>query len=114
MIWHKDYNLENKDNLMELPDEGAIFGIFAIVDDEPVNCRFIGKTENLRRTITDLFENPPSGGMRKFMQGPWIKILKHQPIGNMRPEVLQSVIEDWNREFKAAIDEEGEYPGYYE
>ena len=42
-IYHKDYNLDKKDNLEEVPESPAVFGIFAIIHEKPVNCRYIGE-----------------------------------------------------------------------
>ena len=77
-VWHKDYNLEKYDNLNELPTEKAVFGLFASVNEEPVNCRYAGETENLRATVKALFENPASEGLKKFMQGAWIQTVQFE------------------------------------
>ncbi|MCP5054030.1 MAG: hypothetical protein GY940_43075, partial [bacterium] len=45
-IYHKDYNLDKKDNLEEIPEGAAVFGIFAIIHEKPVHCRTIGEAEN--------------------------------------------------------------------
>lgn len=113
-VFHKDYNLDKKDNLSELPGEKAVFGIFAIVNDEPINCRYIGETENLQASIKNLFENPSSEGLKKFMQGPWIQMLVYEVMEGSSKEDRQKIIEEWNQLHNPKIDEEGEYPGYYD
>jgi hypothetical protein len=112
-IFHKDYNLDKKDNLSGLPEEKAIFGVFAIVNDMPMNCRYIGETENMKESIKNLFENPQSAGLKKFMQGAWIKMLLYEPLKNISKEECQKKLEDWNLKYTPIINEEGEYPGYY-
>jgi hypothetical protein len=114
VIWHNNFNLDKKDNLAELPEEEVVFGIFAIVNDEPVNCRYVGETEDLRRRVKDLFENPPGLGMKTFMQGPWIPMLVYRRMPGSLPEERQKTAEDWVRKYKPNIDEDGEYPGYYD
>ena len=108
-IRHGDYNLDQLDNLGELPEEPAVFGIFAIINDQPVNCRYVGETENLRGVITSLFESPPGEGLRQFMQGPWIKMLLYEKaVGLTNPE-RQSVVSQWARTHKPAVDREGNH-----
>ena len=114
IIWHKNFNLDNKDNLAELPEEEVVYGIFAIVNDEPVNCRYVGETEDLRTTVKDLFENPPDAGMKTFMQGPWIPMLVYQRMPGSLPGERQRAADNWVQKYKPKIDEDGEYPGYYD
>ena len=113
-IWHKDHNLDKKDNLDDLPSERAVFGVFAIVDEEAVNCRYIGETANLRNSVRDLFEVPKSEGMKKFMQGPWIKMLLYEVLPGSSEEERLKVAENWVQRYNPKIDEDGEYPGYYD
>lgn len=113
-IFHADFNLDKKDNLHDLPEDAAVFGIFAIVDNEPVNCRYTGYTKNLRQAVRELFENPPSEGLKHFMQGPWIQLLMYEckPAGTT--EEMQQLLADWETRYHPKIDADGEYPGYYD
>jgi hypothetical protein len=113
-VWHKDYNLDNKDNLNKVPTEKAVFGIFGIVNEEPINCRYVSEAENLREAVMNLFENPQDGGMKKFMQGPWIQMLVYELIPDSTKEERERAIEGWRQENDPKIDEQGEYPGYYD
>jgi hypothetical protein len=113
-IWHKDYNLAKKDNIQEVPAGKAVFGIFGIIDDEPVNCRFVGETDNLRESVKHLFEYPEGEGMKKFMQGPWIQMLQYQLLDDFSPEYRGAITAQWKHQYKPDIDEDGEYPGYYQ
>jgi hypothetical protein len=114
VIWHKHFNLDKKDNLAELPEDEVVFGIFAIVNDEPINCRHVGESTDLRRTVRDLFENPPGAGMKVFMQGPWIPMLVYQRVPGSSPEERKKAVDNWIQKYKPKIDEDGEYPGYYD
>jgi hypothetical protein len=113
-IWCSDYNLDKKDNLAELPAQNAIFGVFAIVAGEPVNCRYIAETTNLQASVRNLFEEPGSAGMKKFMQGPWIRMLFYELLPDADLEERQKAVETWTRQYTPGIDENGEYPGYYD
>ena len=112
-LFHKHFNLGKKDNLDEVPRQKAIFGIFSVVMEQPANCRYIAATKDLRETIRLLFEDPQEEGMRKFMQGPWMKILQYAFLPDPSEEESQIALEHWSRTYKPGIDEEGEYPGYY-
>jgi len=113
-IFHKDYNLDKKDNLSELPTERAVFGIFGIVNEEPINCRFIGESENLQQAVKDVFENPTSEGLKKFMQGAWIQMLLYELMPDSSKEDREKIVTEWSQKHDPKIDEEGEYPGYYD
>ena len=113
-VWHKDFNLDKKDNLNEIPTEKAIFGIFGIVNEEPINCRYVSETDNLRDTVKDVFENPHGEGMKKFMNGPWIQMLVYELMPDSKKEDREKIVEEWRQKYDPKIDEEGEYPGYYD
>jgi hypothetical protein len=112
-IRHKDYNLDHKDNLHELPEDKAVFAIFGIVDGEPVNCRLVGETENLQKNVRSLFERPASEGLKKFMQGAWLQMLIYELMPGSSASERQTGMHGWMLKYNPAIDEEGEYPGYY-
>ncbi len=112
-IWHADYNLQRRDNLSDLPVEKAVFGIFGIVDDEPVNCRYVGETENLQATVRQLFTEPVSEGLGKFLTGPWIKMLQFLEAPESSLGKRKELVKEWEGKYNPAIDKEGEYPGYY-
>ncbi len=113
-VWHKDYNLDKKDNLDEVPTGKAVFGIFGIVNEEPINCRYVGEADNLREVVKDVFENPQGEGMKKFMQGPWIQMLVYELMPDSTKEDREKAVEEWKQKYDPKIDEEGEYPGYYD
>lgn len=112
-IWHRDYNLQKKDNLSELPSEKAVFGIFGIVNDQPINCRFIGEAENLREAVSFIFENTDNVGLKKFMQGAWIQMLKYKILPNSSKFERDQLVEMWQKEYNPNVDDQGDYPGYY-
>ncbi len=110
-VYHKDYNLDKKHNLDSLPKEKAVFGFFGIIHEKPVNCRFIGETENLQQAIQERFElNDPDDGMKKFMQGPWIKMLVYKTMPDSSADDRKKVVEEWTKQHNPKIDDKGEYP----
>ena len=111
-VYHKAYNLDKKDNLDEVPEGEAVFGIFAIIHEKPVNCRFVGETDNLRKRVRELFEKAEAEGegFKEFMQGPWYKLLLYELMPGSKAEDRQKKVKEWTKEYNPKIDEKGEYP----
>lgn len=111
-LFHKDYNLDEKDNISLVPTEPAVFGLCAIIHEKPTHCRYIGETENLQQAIRDLFEKPEdvSEGFKKFMHGPWIKRMVYGLMPDSSPENRQKETEEWREKYNPKCDENGEYP----
>jgi len=113
-IWHKEFNLEGRDNLSFLPQEKGVFAVLAMVGTSPANCRYVAAAGNIRDAITDLFEGTGGVGMKKFMQGPWYKVSLYRVMAEATGEELKAEAEKWISELKPAILNDGEYPGYYD
>jgi hypothetical protein len=111
-IFHKDYNLDKKDNLDELPEKPAVFGIFSIIHETPVHPRYVGSTDNLRKSAREVFENPGGEGLKKFMQGPWIQMLCYEELPDSPEEERKQKEEEWIKKYEPKITDEGEYPEY--
>jgi hypothetical protein len=111
-LFHTDYNLDKKDNIFLIPKEPAVFGLFAIIHEKPVHCRYIGETDNLQQAIRNLFENPleVSEGFEKYMHGTWIKRMVYGLMPGSSPEERQKEVEEWIEKYKPKCDENGEYP----
>lgn len=107
------YNLGQKDNLAAIPDQEAVFGIFGIVGEEPVNCRYVGEGDNVQASVRALFGQTEVPGLRKFMQGPWVKMLQCRLMPGSSKEERQQLAQEWALRYKPGIDADGEYPGYY-
>jgi len=107
-VYHKNYNLDKKDNIDTIPTQPAVFGVFAIIHEKPVHCRIVAETTNLQQAIRDLFEKPEGEGMKKFMQGPWYKLVLYDI--NENEEERKKAVENWTKEHNPKIDEKGEYP----
>jgi hypothetical protein len=113
-LYHGQFNLDKRDNLSEIPAGKAVFGIFAIVDENPVNCRYVAVAHNLREAVRELYETPPGEGMKNFMQGAWIPMLVYNLDVAAEDVLLEREKEEWIKRYNPKIDVEGEYPGYYE
>jgi translation elongation factor EF-1beta len=111
-IFHKEYNIDKKDNLDELPEEPAVFGIFAIIHEVPVHPRYVSSTDNLKKAVRDVFENPGSEGLKKFLQSPWIQMLCYELMPDSTEEDRKKKEEEWIKEYDPRVTEEGEYPEY--
>ena len=111
-VFHKDYNLDKKDNLDELPEEPAVFGIFAIIHKTPIHPRYVGASDNLRKAVRYVFENPGSEGLKAFMQGAWIQMLCYELLPNSTEEERKKKEEEWIKRYEPKITEKGEYPEY--
>ncbi len=111
-VYHKDYNLDKKDNLDNLPEGPAVFGIFGIIHEIPIHPRYIASTDNLRKAVRKVFENPEGEGMRKFMQGPWIQMLCYELLPGTNEEDRKTKEAAWTSEYKPRINDEGDYPEY--
>ncbi len=113
-VWHGRYNLQGRDNLHALPEEKAVFGVFAVVDGKPLNCRYVAAADNLRKGVAELFEHPPGEGMKKFIQGPWVPMLVYELLPGTSLDERQQTARAWCSEYHPDVAGDGEYPGYYE
>lgn len=111
-VYHKDYNIDKKDNLKDLPEEPAAFGIFGIIHEVPVHCRYVASTDNLRKSVKEVFEKPEGDGLKKFMQSPWIQMLCYDVMPGSSEEDRKAKEEEWIKEYEPKVTEEGEYPDY--
>ena len=111
-VYHKEYNIDDKDNINDLPEKPAVFGIFAIIHEVPVHCRYVGSSDNLRKSVREVFENPGSEGLKKFMQSPWIQMLCYELLPDASEEERKQKEEEWNKDYEPKVNEEGEYPEY--
>jgi hypothetical protein len=111
-LFHKDYNLDGKDNISQIPKEPAVFGLCAMIHEKPTHCRYIGETANLQQTIRGLFEKAGevSEGFEKFMHGPWIKRMVYGLMPGSSPGDRQKEAEEWTKKYNPRCDENGEYP----
>jgi hypothetical protein len=109
-IYHPRFNLDGKDNLSTLPTQPAVYGLFAIVDGQPVHARRVGWCRNLQATVRAHFEAEPDGGLATFTQGPWIKLLQYDiHPDTTADETLRAGAESWSRQHTPQCQPDGEY-----
>lgn len=111
-IFHKQFNIDSKHTIDEIPECAAVFGVFGIIHDTPVHARYVSSTANLREAILQLYENPPSDGMQKFMQTSWIQMLCFENVDNLSQEEIGLKLSSWESAYKPAVTSDGEYPSY--
>ncbi len=111
-VYHRDFNLDKKDNINELPEEPAVFGIFAIIHETPVHPRYVAATDNLRKRVKELFEKPENEGLKSFMQSPWIQMLCYELLPGSSEEDRKQKEDEWTRRYEPKVTEKGEYPEY--
>ncbi len=112
-ICHKAFNLNKTDNLHKIPCAPGVYGLFALIDEQPTNCRVIAQSENLQLTMKELFEHPKSDGIKRFMQGPWVKILQYALLPDASEVERIKLVSKWEEKYMPKIDENGVYPDYY-
>jgi hypothetical protein len=109
-IYSQKYNLQSKDNLDSLPAKPAVYGIFAIIDGQPVHCRHTGYATDLQAAVRNHFDADLNPGLRTFMQGPWLKMLLYTlPDSAGTDEQLRVKAAEWERQFVPLCDADGEY-----
>lgn|GEM_PF-1044120 len=110
-VFHRDYNLDKKDNIDLFPEIPAVFGIFCLIRQFPVHPRHVGSTDNLRRSVRRLFEHPGSRGLKTYMQGPWLKMLCYLEMPDSSPEDRLKKEQEWIRRYTPGVTGNGQYPG---
>ncbi len=111
-IAHPDFHIDKKNNLDEVPQVPAVFGVFGIINETPVHSRYVASTDNLQLAVRNLFENPAGEGMKNFMQGNWVQMLCYEPLEGMTEAQRSEREQKWIEEYKPAVNPDGEYPRY--
>jgi len=111
-IFHKDYNIDAKHNIDELPEEPAVFGVFGIIHQTPVHPRYVSSTKNLRKSIQEAYESPINIGLKNFMQGNWIQMLCYEVLKDLNDAEIKQKEDAWIEEYKPAVKDDGEYTEY--
>lgn len=104
---------ETGDNFYLIPEGEAVFGIFGVINNTAVNCRFAGETDNLRKAVKMLFDNPGETGLKNFLQGEWIQLLQYELMPDSSVSQRMAILDTWLQQYKPGVNAEGEYPGYY-
>ncbi|MEL7003771.1 MAG: hypothetical protein AAFN93_13695 [Bacteroidota bacterium] len=100
-IYKKDNNLDNRDNLNELPAEKAVYAIYSRVNGKPENCRFVGATDNLQDAVKSHFSiSEKDDCLKEFMQSIKIKTLNYKLMKDASEDELSSLQKEWEDQYQ--------------
>jgi len=88
-------------NYAQLPETEAVYAIYAQEKDtsKPINCRYVGQTDNLRRRTGEHFSpDEPNECLREFMQSTKTKILVYELMPGSTEDERRAVEEAWIKE----------------
>jgi len=101
VLYKKENNLDQVDNLHELPELPAVYAISGRINGVPANCRYIGITQNLCESIKKHFSDSETHVcLRQFMQSIKIKTLNYEVTLDFSSEELTKKKEEWEKRFK--------------
>lgn len=107
IVLKADNNLDEKDNLNEIPKKPAVYGIFSRINGEPANCRFVGFADNLQEAIKGHFSFEESDNcLKQFMNSIKIKALSYKIIEDISEEEKTTLIKQWKEEHNPECSEE--------
>ncbi|MCG8318427.1 MAG: hypothetical protein MI921_02895 [Cytophagales bacterium] len=106
VLYKKDNNLDELDNLNELPEQAAVYAICGRVNGQPVNPRFVGVTSNLKESIMKHFDSSESHDcLRQFMQSIKIKSLIYKVLEDSGEEQREKAKLHWQDKYKPECNE---------
>jgi hypothetical protein len=107
VLQHKDYNLDKKDNLDDLPALPAVYAICGRVNGQPVNARFVGATEDLLAAVKSHFSEAESNDvLRNYMRSIKIKMLLYKTLPYSTEEERQAAKQEWENKFQPKCTDE--------
>jgi hypothetical protein len=107
VLFQQDNNLDQRDNLHELPETAAVYAICGRVNNQAANCRYVGETENLRQAVRAHFSPlEPYESLRNFMQSIKIKELVYQPMPASTREEREQKKQEWESRYRPAFTDE--------
>lgn len=102
----KENNLDQLDNLSELPEQPAVYAICGRVNNKPANARMVGTAANLREAVLMHFSDGETNEcLRQFMQSIKIKELVYELLPGASSEQLAQKKTEWSAQFKPACNE---------
>lgn len=91
-----------KDNVGNLPNRKAVYSIWAKSREtnKPINCRYVGQTDNLReRTQRHFGEQEENECLKKFMQSDMTKIMIYELMPNSTEEQRVVKESEWIKKY---------------
>jgi excinuclease UvrABC nuclease subunit len=90
----------DENNLDDLPVRKSVYAIFASIDNKPVNCRYVGETDNLKeRTNYHFSKSEQNECLKEFMQSNKMKILIYELLPNSDKEERLKKEKEWIRKY---------------
>ena len=89
-------------NLNDLPKKKAVYAIFAQEKEtgEPINCRYVGETDNLEeRTKAHFSKEEQNKCLKKFMQSKKIKLMKYELMPSSTKEERMKKEKEWIKRY---------------
>lgn len=106
-IYKADNNLDQKDNLDELPAEAAVYAVSGRKNGAPANCRLVNYAVNLREAIKGHFSTAePQPCLRQFMQSIKIKTVDFLLMPGASEEEVAAVLNEWKAYYKPECNEQ--------
>lgn len=103
----KDNNLDQLDNLNEIPAMPAVYAICGRVNNAPANPRMVGAAMNLQQAVTAHFSEAETDDcLGAFMRSIKIKELVYEILPDATPELLAQKKEAWTAKLNPACNEE--------
>lgn len=90
-------------NLSDLPKRKAVYAIWAQSQDskEPINCRYVGETDNLEeRTKAHFSKSEKNECLKKFMQSDKTKMMIYKLLPNSDKEKRLEKEKEWIADYK--------------
>jgi hypothetical protein len=107
VLQHKDYNLDKKDNLDDLPALPAVYAICGRVNGQPVNARFVGATEDLLSAVKSHFgETEGNDMLRNYMRSIKIKMLLYKAMPYSTEEEREAARQEWENRMQPKCTDE--------
>jgi excinuclease UvrABC nuclease subunit len=106
-IYKRDNNLDARDNLDDIPSEKAVYAISGRINGAPANCRFVGESEDLRRSVKEHFSTTEADScLRKFMQSIKIKTIDFILLPDSTSDERLQLVSRWKEEYKPDCNDE--------
>ena len=107
VIHHKENNLDKKDNINELPDQQAVYAICGRVNGQLANCRFVGATDNLQKSVRSHFEGGIDDAcVDTFFSSIKTKMIVYKVLQDSSNEELEALKKSWTEMLNPVCNEE--------
>lgn len=107
IIYRKEFNLDKKDNLEEIPNDPAVYTVCGRVNGNAVNPRCVSTATNLQEAIKQLYAEANSNdSLLKFMQSIKVKMLVYQVMPGSTENERQQIKQQWENELQPQCTDE--------